>query len=177
MAVDLIDYVPSLKREVQPPGSALFASVTDGEWVGYLSDAFWEARLDGLLEGYVVEGYDPEAPEDSTIAPASAGGAEIDGRGMALVVLYAGIKVLRNRILNMQAGFRAKAGPVEYEQNGAAATVLTEMLKQLRATKDRILEELDATGVITNVVMLDTYSTRLYGADQLGYYGGAELSG
>lgn len=176
MAVDLIDYVPSLKREVQPPGSTLFAGVTDSEWVGYLSDAFWEARLDGLLEGFVVEGYDPQAPEDSTIAPV-AGGAEIDGRSMALVVLYAGIKVLRNRILNMQVGFRAKAGPVEFEQNGASATVLTEMLKQLRTTKDRILEELDATGVITNVVMLDTYSTRLYGADQLGYYGGAELSG
>jgi len=176
MAVDLLDYVPSLKREVQPPGSNIFAGVTDADWVGYLSDAFWEARLDGLLQGFVVEGYDPEDPTYSTIAPTVTGNPDIDGRGLALVVLYAGIKVLRNRILNMQAGFRAKAGAVEFEQNGAAATVLAEMLKQLRATKDRILEELDATGEITSVMVLDTYSTRLWGPDQVGYFGGPELS-
>ena len=177
MAVDLIDYVPSLKREVQPPGTTIFAGVSDGEWVGYLTDAFWEARLDGLLQGYVVEGYDPDDPADSTIAPVTTGASDIDGRNMALVVLYAGIRVLRNRILNMQAGFRAKAGPVEFEQNGAAATVLAEMLKQLRATKDRILEELDATGTITSVVMLDTYSTRLLSPGNVGYFGGPELAG
>lgn len=175
MAVDLIDYVPSLKREVQPPGSTIFASVTDAEWVGHLADAFWEARLDGLLEGYVVADYDPADPTYSVIESTN-GGKDVDGRGMAVVILYAGIRVLRNRILNMQTGFRAKAGPVEYEQNGAAATVLAEMLKQLRATKDRILEELDSgAGHATSVLVLDAYSTRVF--EPLSYYGGAELSG
>ncbi|NUS01921.1 MAG: hypothetical protein HOV97_05080 [Nonomuraea sp.] len=175
MAVDLIDYVPSLKREVQPPGSTIFAGVTDSEWVGYLTDAFWEARMDGLLEGYVVEGYDPDDASDSTIAPTVLGRPDIDGKGMALVVLYAGIKVLRNRILNMSAGFTAKAGPVEFQQNGAAATVLAEMLKQLRATKDRILAELDGLGSTTHVTVLDAYSTRLF--EPMSYYGSRELSG
>lgn len=177
MAVALLDYVPSLIREVQPPGSALFSQVTDGEWVGYLTDAFWEVRLDGLLSDWVVEGYEPDDPEDAAVAPASAGGAEIDGRGMALVILYAGVRVLRNRILNMPTGFRAKAGPVEYEQNASAATMLTEQLKQLRATKDRVLEGVESAGSITSVTVLDTYSTRLLHPEQLGYYGAAELSG
>lgn len=171
MAVSLADYVPSLQREVQPPGSNVFAAATDADWVGYLADAFWEARLDGLLEGYVVE-YDP-GDDDGDIIPTVDGAPDIDGRGMALIVLYAGIRVLRNRILNMASGFRAKAGPVEYEQN-MAATVLAEMLKQLRATKDRILEELE-TSDITNVVVLDAYSTRLF--QPISYFGGIELSG
>lgn len=177
MAVSLADYVESLKREVQPPGSNLFAGATDADWVGYLADAFWEARLDGLLAGYVVE-YDA-GDDDGDIVPADGDGTapDLDGRGMALVILYAGIKVLRNRILNMASGgIRAKAGPVEYEQNQAAATVLSEMLKQLRATKDRILEAIDDSDE-TAVVMIDIFSSRLYGMDGGGYFATPELSG
>lgn len=173
MAVALEDYVASLKREVQPPGSNLFASATDADWVGYLADAFWEARLDGLLEGYVVE-YEPGASEGEIAATSGVEDDDLDGRGMALLVLYAGIRVLRNRIVNMSQGFKAKAGPVEYEQN-MAATVLAEMLKQLRATKDRILEALDDDAE-TAVLMIDTYSSRVF-LDGAGYYPTSELSG
>lgn len=175
MAVSLADYVASLKREVQPPGTNLFAGATDADWVGYLADAFWMARLDGLLAGYVVE-YDA-GDDDGDVVPVDGDGTgpDLDGRGMALVVLYAGITVLRNRVLNMATGgFKAKAGPVEYEQNMAAATVLAEMLKQLRATKDRILEALDR-GDETAVIMLDVFSTRIY--EPMSYYGAPELSG
>ena len=84
---------------------------------------------------------------------------------------YAGIKVLRNRILNMSVAFRAKAGPVEFEQQNSA-NMLSEMLRQLKATKDRIIEDLDAQA--SDVLVLDAYSTRLY--SPLSYYGGFELS-
>lgn len=173
MAVSLADYVPSLKREVQPPGVNTFTGVTEAQWVGYLADAFWEARLDGLLEGFVVAGYDPDDASDSTIEPTSPGGSDITGADMALIILYAGIRMLRNQILNMQAGFRAKAGPVEYEVESASATVLVEMLKQLRAIKDRILETIDAGD--SPVLIVDAFSTRLY--QPLSYFGGPELSG
>lgn len=165
MAVDLTDFVPSLRREVEPPGTNLFADATDEDWVGYLSDAFWEARLDGFLEGYIVD-------EADSIVPANAGAPDLDRASMALVILYAGIRVLRNRILNQASAFRAKAGPVEYEQT-AYATVLAEMLKQLRQTKDRIMEQLDADE--TNVLVLDAYSTRVF--SPLSYRGGIELMG
>jgi hypothetical protein len=169
MAVDLADYVDSLKREIQPPGSDLFAGVSDAQWVGYLADAFWEARLDGFLEGYTTD--EGATSGDVSIVPVGAG-ADIDQRWIALIVLYAAVKILRNRILNMSTTFRAKAGPVEFEQQNSA-TMLAEMLKQLKATKDRIVEELDAAEE-TGVLVLDAYSTRLY--SPLSYFGGPELT-
>lgn len=165
MAVDLIDLVPSLRREVRPPGSALYSSVTDAEWVGYLADAFWEARLDGFLQGFVVDGT-PNGT-DYEVTP-SSGATDIDRKDLALVILYAGIKILTRQILNMSGGFRAKAGSVEFEQNAALSNVLAEMLKNLRATKDRIIDQLDESDV-TGVSVLDTYSTRVFALDG-GYY-------
>jgi hypothetical protein len=165
MAVDLADYVDSLKREVIPMGTNLFADVNEDVWIGHLSDAFWEARLDGFLTGYVADA-------DGVVTPES-GTTDLDRRYIALVVLYAGIRVLRNRILNMNTGFRAKAGPVEFEQQNSA-TMLAEMLKQLRATKDRILDELDEAEA-TSVLYLDAFSTRVL--DSASYWGANELTG
>lgn len=165
MAVDLIDYVPSLKREIQPPGVELFASVTNDEWVGYLADAFWEARLDGFLVGYATD-------EDGTAIEPLTGTTEIPRQQIALIVLYAGIRVLRNKILNTKTMFRGKAGPTEFEQQ-TSATMLAEMLKQLKETKDRILVELDEFA--TGVHVLDAFSTRLF--DWPSYHGGPELAG
>lgn len=169
MAVDLIDYVDALKREIQPPGSDLFAGVTDNDWVGYLGDAFWEARLDGFLEKWVATEH---GAGDITIDPVNPGSAEIPRQYIALVVLYAGIRVLRNRILNTNTGFRAKAGPVEFEQQNSA-NLLSEMLKQLKATKDRIIESLENQAVADlpggGVLLLDAFSARLFTP---GYYFG-----
>ena len=169
MAVDVADFVDSLKREVRPPGSALYSSVTPEEWIGYLTDAFWEARLDGFLSGFVVEGTGTVAE----FVPSTPGGPEITAADVALVILYAGIKVLRNQILNMNSTFKAKAGAVEFEQQ-SSATALAEMLKQLRSTKDRILEAAEENSP-TSVMLIDAYSTRLFSG--LSYYGGIELSG
>jgi hypothetical protein len=168
MAVDLMTYVDSLKREIQPPGTDLFATVTNEQWVGYLADAFWEARLDGFLAGYTT---DQGATAGDVTIVSTTGGPDLDQRWMALVILYAGVKILRNRILNMSTTFRAKAGPVEFEQQNSA-TMLAEMLKQLKATKDRIVEEVDEAGG-SLVMVLDAYSTRLYSG--LSYFGGPEL--
>lgn len=166
MAVDLSDYVDSLRREITPLGSDIFSTVNATALTGYLSDAFWEARLDGFMTNYVAD-------EDGVVTPTS-GTTDLDRRYVALVVLYAGIKILRNRILNMNTSFRAKAGPVEFEQQNSA-TMLAEMLKQLRATKDRILEELDDAEAMTTVLYLDAFSVRLF--DGSSYWGSAELTG
>jgi hypothetical protein len=166
VAIDLSEdtYINSLKREVSPLGSAMFDGVDDETWLGYLTDAFWEAKLDGFMVGYVEE--DGEIEHE-------AGGADLDRRYVALIVLYAGIRVLRNRILNMNTGFRAKAGAVEFEQQNSA-TMLAEMLKQLRATKERILDSIDE-GDATAVTMIDAYSTRVF--NPISYHGGIELTG
>lgn len=169
MAVELRDFVESLKREIEPPGTELFTGVPEGDWVGYLSDAFWEARLDGFLAGYATDEGATEA--DTAIVPVQPDAPDIDRRGIALVILYAGVKVLRNRILNMSVAFRAKAGPVEFEQQNSAS-MLSEMLRQLKATKDRIIEDLDAQH--SDVMVLDAYSTRLYVPES--YHGAYQLT-
>jgi hypothetical protein len=173
MAVEVVDLVPSLKREVQPPGVELYPGVSDADWVGHLTDAFGEARLDGFLEGYTVV---EMSPGDAEIQPLSGPDAitlQNFRHELAVVVLYAGIRVLRNRILNMNTGFRAKAGAVEFEQQNSA-TMLAEMLKQLRATKERILDSIDE-GDATAVTMIDAYSTRVF--NPISYHGGIELTG
>lgn len=168
MAVELGDFVDALKREVQPPGTDVFTGVNDTAWIGYMSDAFWEARLDGLLADFSLV--------DETLKYIPSRDPDRERQAVALVILYAGIKVLRNRILNMgtSSKLRAKAGPVEFEQEGAnSATMLAEMLKQLKATKDRILDEIKNGG--SDVLILDAFSVRLYSVGS--YYGARELSG
>lgn len=162
MAVLLSDYVDALKREVQPPGVDLFSEVTSSTWVGYLTDAFWEARLDGFLEHYSVI----DDPENGFVIQHDDLTTELPLQWMALVVLYAGIKVLRNKILNTNTSFRAKAGPVEFEQQNSA-TMLAEMLRQLKSTKDRIIDSLEQD--FGGVMVLDAFSARLY---QPGLYFG-----
>lgn len=163
MSVDLSNYVETLKREVTPPGSTLFADVGEDTWIGYLADAFWEARLDGFLSSW-------EASEDGIVTPSEVGGDDMPRDSVALVVLYAGIKVLRNRILNINTGFRAKAGPVEYETQNSA-TVLAEMLKQLQGVKDRLLKARDDALNVngTTTLLVDGYSVRQWTSD--AYYG------
>lgn len=165
MSIDLADYIESLKREVTPLGTTMFSGVTSSQWLGYLTDAFWEARLHGFMVGY-------QADEDGEITPVS-GTTDLPLQYVALCVLYAGVKILRNKVLNTQTKFRAKAGPVEFEQE-AGATMLAEMLKSLQATKDQVLEELNDAEA-TSVLVLDGYSTRLF--SPASYYGAPELAG
>lgn len=165
MAVDLSDYTESLKREINPPGVDLFSSMTPTQLTAYMSDAFWEASLDGFFTDHVCD-------EDGIVTPVEVGGAELDRAGISLIVLYAGIRMLRNKILNTNTTFRAQAGPVEFEQQNSA-TVLKEMLTQLAATKERLLDQ--AQHGVTLDAIFDGLSTRTY--NSLSYYGGPELAG
>lgn len=163
MSTDLGDYAGTLRRQITPLGTTLFAGTTDNELAQHLTDAFWEAKLDGFLTGYVAD-------EDGVVAP--YGGAELPVENIALIALYAAVKILRNKILNTPTNFRAQAGPVEFEQANSA-TVLAELLKQLAATKNRIITE--AQYGSTDVVLIDAYSARLFHPDF--YYGDIMLGG
>lgn len=175
VAIDLIDYVDHLKREVQPPGSELFGDVTNSQWVGFLGDAFWEARLDGFLGKWEAL---ENGPGDVTVEPVDPGGEDMPRQYIALIVLYAGIRVLRNKILNTNTGFRAKAGPVEFEQQNSA-NLLSEMLKQLKSTKDRIIAGLEQQELSQlpggGSMVLDAFSARLF--TPAYYYGDPSLTG
>lgn len=159
MAVDLSDYTPSLRRAIEPPGQETFRAVADDALVGYLSDAFWEARLDGYLADWAAD-------EDGIVTPLR-GTADLPRELIALVVVYAAYKILTRRLMNMNTSFRAQAGPVEYEVQNSA-NLLTEMLKQLAMDKARIIEVIEVGDIQTSVYLIDAYATRL-ASPRLGY--------
>lgn len=151
MVADLSEYVASLRREITPvEGDAL--DVSDESLASYLVDAFWEARLDGFMEDYSVS-------EAGIVDPPS-----LPREKVALCVIYAGIKIISLQLVNTEAHFRATAGPVGIETR-ISATVLSEMLRQLRWRKERLLEALEQT----DVAVLDALTTRVLSP---GSYGG-----
>lgn len=144
---DVSDLVGAFKREVAPLGSFEqdFPTASDGAVIGLLMDAFGEAQLDGFFQTMVLD------VDDETVTP------DLSAAGAALVVLYAGIKTLRNQILRAGAGSKFKAGPVEYQttQNMQAQT---EMLKQLERRRDALIGQ--ARQGATPVYQIDAYSAR-----------------
>lgn len=153
MAVDLSDFVAALRREITPPGSDLFAGVGDEVFTGYLADAFWEARLDGFLSSW-------SADDDGIVVPVAPNTTDLPRDQIAAIIIYAGVRVLRNQILNTQTAFRAQAGPVEYEVQNSAQ-MLVEMLKQLKAVKDRLIDSVGSGIETTTTAYIDAYATRL----------------
>jgi hypothetical protein len=128
MSVDLNDLIPSLQRELSPPGSNLYPNATDDDWLGHLQDAFWEARIQGLLSGFTLDDQD-----DALIVPQS-GTTDMTRDLQQLIVLFAGYRVTLTQFQNINSGFRAKAGPAEFEQQKSAQT--------LKAVLDAIKERL-----------------------------------
>ncbi len=137
MAVDLTDLLDAIKTEVSPPGSDLFPNATDDEWVINLQNAFWEGRLFGFFEGFV------EA--DQEITP-TVGDDDLDRVQQQLIVLFAGARILRNELRNLNTSFRAKAGPVEFEQQ-KSANVLKDLLADIRGRIVYLVQGLGADQV------------------------------
>lgn len=159
MAVDLSEFVDSLRREVTPPGSDLFSDVSDDVFTGYLSDAFWEARLDGFVASWTCD-------VDGVVTPIT-GDKEFPRELVGLLVLYGGIKILRNRIMNLNQRFSAKAGPVEYTTENSAS-VLSELLRQLDARRKDLLEEVEATPTFYyDAYLIRGHSPSVYWGDYL----------
>ena len=179
MAVDLSDYVDTLRREVTPPGSTTFATVPDEVLVGYLCDAFWEVTLDGFLgtsqnvnskgtvpsanysvdtNGIVLPSSDPQVVAGAisyTPTPYDPS-VDMNRSEVALVCLYAGIKIIRNKLLEANTRLRAKAGPVEYEADNSA-NLLVEMLRELQSVRQRLLW---LRTYNQDVSMIDAFSAR-----------------
>lgn len=141
MSVDLSNYVDSLKREVSPPGVDDFPAAVDSEWIGNLADAFWEARLDGLLATFTCD-------ENGIVTPLVTQSPPLPdmGRDMVqLVVLYASFRILRNTLRGLRTEFSASAGPVHFQYQ-QSANLLTELIKDLINRRDIILARLSDLG-------------------------------
>lgn len=144
---ELADLVEAYKREVSIPGAFAtdFPTVTDEAIQGALGDAFAEAQIDGFFGKMQLD------TDDWVITP------DLSTAGAALVVSYAGIRVLRQQILAQARGTTYKAPGLEYTVT-PSASVLSELLRQLLARRDAILGNAHRGG--TSVFVLDGYERR-----------------
>lgn len=113
MATPISDLRAQLQREINITGFEQLPDVTNNDLDGYIADAFWEARLLGLLTGYTISG--------TNIQDDDAG--DLPEYYQQLVVMVAGVRMLRLKIMNLATNIRAHAGPVEYEQQASATTL------------------------------------------------------
>lgn len=151
MAVDLLDLVDPLKRALSGPGEDLYPDVTDLQWVGYLADAFWSARIEaGLFSGFGIN----ENDEIENIR----GGDDLSRDYQQIIVLYAALGIITNYIRTVNTRFRAKAGPAEFETENSA-TALRDILSELQRRRDMILGRISDLGFAGNDVVMDLFST------------------
>ncbi len=163
MAVDLADeLVEAVKREVNPPGIDMFPTADDDDWLGQLRDSFWEAKLYGFFEGYTES--------DGVIAPIT-GSTDMGRDQQALIVLFAGGRVIRNELKNTNTSFRAQAGSVEFEVQNSA-NLLIAILKDIRSKIDLALGALGALNSTTT-----TYIDALVGRTESILYGDTYVAG
>lgn len=145
--IQLDGLIESYKREVAPPGQfdEVFPGVTEDDVLGALADGFAEAQLEGFFSNYTLD------PDAFTVDPllTSAGGA--------LVVIYAGMRTVRN-ILRSNVSTRYKAGSVEYETSQSASTMV-ELLKDMRQRRQELINLGRRGGSATYV--LDGYFSRM----------------
>lgn len=149
MAVDLGDLVPYLQAAVSPPGNDLFADTVEDEWITRLANGFWNARLDGLLAGYVES--------DGSITPTS--GTDDMSREMQQVIVFFSAYdtiLLALRALNTQ--FKAVAGPVSFETQ-QSANLLKDIAEDLRERRNILLRRLSDMGS-TSAYVIDSIIAR-----------------
>lgn len=130
--VDLSELITDLEISVTPPGGNKYPTVSEEEWVDRLRGAFWDASLDGLVPGF--------QERDGVVSPIT-GDAEFTREMQQIVIIYAGMTIIRNEIRGLNTLFRAKSGTNEYEVQ-QSATVLKAILDEFAARLDRVLDRL-----------------------------------
>lgn len=173
MAVDLANLVDALRRETGPLGTDNFPTATDDDFIGALTDAFWELRLYGWFVGYEEDAAARGGPVrfgPGIVTPTGATTTYDDPDGYSttdlsrqmqqLIVLWAGWNVVINRLAALNTMMRAKAGNVEYERQNSAST-LKALLDHLKDRIDYVLTTV-RSGDVTTVTVFDAVVERSY---------------
>ena len=147
---DLNDLIPALKRTAAPPGEfdTLFPEATDEELVGYIADAVAECQLDGFLAKYEIdllqETVEPDLTNDS-------GAVKVAG---AMALLYASYRIVLNELRNVRNRVAYQAGSASMEED-RTASMLNEILRQLNARKQDLIEQARLGNLATDVYVHD----------------------
>lgn len=155
----LDELVDAFKREVSVPGAFAqdFPLTTDDDLAASLGDAFGHAQLDGFFPTSTLDVDAQEIVPDLSVA------------GAALVTLYAGTRLVRQRLRNLGVNRRYKAGPTEYEVS-VPATMLVQELKDLQGRLSQLIVAATEENRPTAVFMLDNYSATLWRDTHQGFY-------
>lgn len=151
---DLRTLVDALKREVAVPGTYddVFPDTGPDQLAATLADAFAEAQLQGFFG-------DVSLTVDATVSPASYETSKpLSAAGGALIVLFAGMRILRSQMRTLSQSATYKAGSVEYS-TANMTTVIRDELKALRDRLDGLIVDGKRSG--RAVAVADTYAKRL----------------
>lgn len=132
MATPVSDLRVMLGREINVPGFEQLPDITNSQLDGYIADGFWETRLLGMLSDYTLTDGTEFATPIGSVIKQSANDGDLPPEHQMLIVIVAGMKLIRLKALNLAVSFSAKAGPVEYEQQ-TSATVLRAILDSLES--------------------------------------------
>lgn len=176
MAVDLNTLIEPLKNRVSPPGTELYPDANDGQWLESLRNAFWEIRLAGVLtawtENFAARG-GPSEFGDGILTPMGELDPDYDGELgwdedsdmprelQQFIIVWAAWKTAVTQFQNLTSSFKAKAGPVEFEE-ARSATLLKAILDQLHGEVKDILGNLSSYGYGAGSYMLDAVIERSY---------------
>lgn len=160
MAIDLADLIEDLKTEVSAPGINQLPSATDDEFLTNLRNGFWEAVLDGAIVGY--------KETDGIIKPLS-GTTNLSRELQQLVIFYAGYRIVRNQLRNINTRFSASAGSVKYETE-QAATILKAIYDSMTAKRNYLLVILRNAGVISSYYIDSVQAREQAMADNFTYW-------
>lgn len=150
---DLADSVPSLKNVLARPGTfgTLFPETTDDDLVLVLQDGLAEAHLEGLLLANTDDG-------NGLVTPDLTSGER------ALVLLFAGLRLIRSELMNRPLSRKYVAGPASTEET-QATNVLRDIMRAMQAQKDQVVKAMSTTlgGGGEIFAMADAYVTRIIG--------------
>ena len=151
-AVDLSELVIDLETELNAPGEDIYSTVTETQWVNYLRNAFWNAHLDGLMAGWT---------ESDGLITALGSDSTMSRDQQQVIVMYATMSIIKNKIMNDETLSRYVAGPVEYEVQ-RSAQVYRAVMEDLKDRLDRVLQRLSDSGAARDIYYIDTYAARQY---------------
>lgn len=145
---DLADYTESLRNVVARPGTFadLFPETTDDGLVLVLQDALAECHLEQTLLTCTSDA-------NGLVRPTLTSGQA------ALVVLYAGVRLIRAELFNRVTSAKYVAGPVSAETT-YATNILRDIMKALQAQKDRVTSAQAVSGANAAFYMADQYVRR-----------------
>lgn len=134
--VDLADLVADMETELSVPGTATWGAATEEQWVAHLRNAFWEAVLDGIIVGYT---------ENEGLVSPKSGDGTLPRELQQVIIYYGGIRIIRNKLLDLKTKFKTSAGTVAYETE-QSANVLKGLLDELVRRRNIWLQRLSDMG-------------------------------